>query len=56
MENYRICEKIQEGIKVVLEIPEQSKEDEKRMQEAKNILKAALHEQMQKYLSERERQ
>lgn len=56
MENYRICETVREGIKVVLEIPEQSKEDEKRKREAQNILKAAFHEQMQKYLLERERQ
>lgn len=54
MERYRICEMMQEGIKVVLEIPERSDEDEKRKRDAQKILTAALHERLQKYFSERD--
>lgn len=54
MKNYRKCETKQEGMKVILEIPEQSGEDEKGKQEVQKILTVALCDQIQKYFWERE--
>lgn len=54
MKNYRKCETAQEGMKVILEIPEQSGEDEKRKQEVHKILTVALGDQIQRYFWERD--
>ena len=54
MENYRKYETTQEGMKVILEIPAQSGEDEERKQEVQKILAVALRDQIQRYFWERE--
>ncbi len=54
MKNYRKCEITQEGMKVILEIPEKSGEDERGKQEVQKILTVALRDQIQRYFWERE--
>lgn len=54
MKNYRKCETTQEGMKVILEIPEQTGEDEERKQETQKILTVALCDQIQRFFWERD--
>ena len=53
MKNYRKCEITQEEMQVILEIPEQSGEDEIVKQEVQKILTVALCDQIQRYFWER---
>lgn len=48
--NYIAYETIQDGMKVILEVPEQSKEDETAKQEVRKILAAFLTEYLHNFL------
>ncbi len=51
---YRTYEAMQDGMKVILEMPEVSGEEEKEKQEIKKMLTAALNDCMQRHIPERD--
>lgn len=53
MGNYKTCEMTRFGMKVTLQIPERSVEDERARQDVKKMMAMLLREQMQESLSER---
>lgn len=53
MEDYENYEIVREGMRVTLEIPRRRQEEEREKQEIRNILTAALRDDIQRYCSER---